>query len=86
MVKQSAFLFMYDIHKFIVFCQGTNDDLILECCLHFCNDKARDFMPKDRGGLDFNRITFRTENILFKMSRHKLLVNKFPPFLSRRPK
>lgn len=26
--------------------QGNNDDLILSCCLHYCQDKARDFMPK----------------------------------------
>ncbi|KAK6192689.1 hypothetical protein SNE40_004118 [Patella caerulea] len=27
---------------------GTNDDLILSCCLHYCKDKARDFMPKEK--------------------------------------
>ncbi|ESP00994.1 hypothetical protein LOTGIDRAFT_225561 [Lottia gigantea] len=27
---------------------GTNDDLILSCCLHYCKDKARDFMPKGK--------------------------------------
>ncbi|KAL4647573.1 telomerase-binding protein EST1A isoform X1 [Arapaima gigas] len=25
--------------------QGNNDDLILSCCLHYCKDKAKDFMP-----------------------------------------
>ncbi|KAG8122524.1 hypothetical protein E2320_018010 [Naja naja] len=25
--------------------QGNNDDLILSCCLHYCNDRAKDFMP-----------------------------------------
>ncbi|XP_064425172.1 telomerase-binding protein EST1A isoform X3 [Latimeria chalumnae] len=29
--------------------QGNNDDLILSCCLHYCKDKARDFMPTRRG-------------------------------------
>jgi len=29
--------------------QGNNDDLILSCCLHYCKDKARDFMPKSPG-------------------------------------
>ncbi|GCB80876.1 hypothetical protein scyTo_0022090, partial [Scyliorhinus torazame] len=24
---------------------GNNDDLILSCCLHYCKDKAKDFMP-----------------------------------------
>ncbi|KAK7088741.1 hypothetical protein V1264_022624 [Littorina saxatilis] len=27
---------------------GNNDDLILSCCLHYCKDMARDFMPKDK--------------------------------------
>lgn len=27
---------------------GNNDDLILSCCLHYCKDKARDFMTKDK--------------------------------------
>ncbi|KAH3884263.1 hypothetical protein DPMN_008240 [Dreissena polymorpha] len=31
--------------------QGNNDDLILSCCTHYCKDKARDFMPKDKGQL-----------------------------------
>lgn len=28
--------------------QGNNDDVILSCCLHFCKDKAKDFMPSQR--------------------------------------
>jgi len=32
--------------------QGNNDDLILSCCLHYCNDKARDFVPKSPGTHD----------------------------------
>ncbi|XP_075760553.1 telomerase-binding protein EST1A isoform X3 [Pelodiscus sinensis] len=28
--------------------QGSNDDLILSCCLHYCNDKAKDFMPTNK--------------------------------------
>ncbi|KAG7484868.1 hypothetical protein MATL_G00054390 [Megalops atlanticus] len=28
--------------------QGNNDDLILSCCLHYCKDKAKDFMPTNR--------------------------------------
>lgn len=27
---------------------GNNDDLILSCCLHYCKDMARDFMPKEK--------------------------------------
>ena len=33
------------------FSQGNNDDLILSCCTYYCKDKARDFMPKDRGSV-----------------------------------
>lgn len=32
-----------------VFLQGNNDDLILSCCLHYCKDKAKDFMPTSKG-------------------------------------
>lgn len=32
-----------------LFFQGNNDDLILSCCLHYCNDKAKDFMPSNKG-------------------------------------
>ncbi|XP_056675593.1 telomerase-binding protein EST1A isoform X2 [Monodelphis domestica] len=28
--------------------QGNNDDLILSCCLHYCKDKAKDFMPPNK--------------------------------------
>lgn len=27
---------------------GNNDDLILSCCLHYCKDMARDFMPREK--------------------------------------
>nr|XP_034797140.2 telomerase-binding protein EST1A isoform X3 [Pan paniscus] len=27
---------------------GNNDDLILSCCLHYCKDKAKDFMPASK--------------------------------------
>ncbi|XP_036823237.1 telomerase-binding protein EST1A isoform X2 [Oncorhynchus mykiss] len=30
--------------------QGNNDDVILSCCLHYCKDKAKDFMPAKRDG------------------------------------
>ncbi|XP_068187613.1 telomerase-binding protein EST1A [Antennarius striatus] len=30
--------------------QGNNDDVILSCCLHYCKDKAKDFMPNQRNG------------------------------------
>ncbi|XP_054720086.1 LOW QUALITY PROTEIN: telomerase-binding protein EST1A-like [Uloborus diversus] len=28
--------------------KGTNDDLILTCCLYYCKDRAKDYMPKSR--------------------------------------
>jgi protein SMG6 len=28
--------------------KGTNDELILGCCLHYCRDNARNFMPKNK--------------------------------------
>lgn len=31
-----------------VFFQGNNDDLILSCCLHYCKDKAKDYMPTSK--------------------------------------
>lgn len=34
------------LHVFLS--QGNNDDVILSCCLHFCKDKAKDFMPSQR--------------------------------------
>nr|XP_015816988.2 telomerase-binding protein EST1A isoform X1 [Nothobranchius furzeri] len=30
--------------------QGNNDDVILSCCLHYCNDKAKEFTPSQRNG------------------------------------
>uniref|UniRef100_A0A9J8DMT6 Telomerase-binding protein EST1A n=1 Tax=Cyprinus carpio carpio TaxID=630221 RepID=A0A9J8DMT6_CYPCA len=30
--------------------KGNNDDVILSCCLHYCQDKAKDFMSAERNG------------------------------------
>ncbi|AWO99831.1 EST1 DNA bind multi-domain protein [Scophthalmus maximus] len=30
--------------------QGNNDDVILSSCLHYCKDKAKEFMPDQRNG------------------------------------
>ncbi|XP_026075847.1 telomerase-binding protein EST1A-like isoform X1 [Carassius auratus] len=30
--------------------KGNNDDVILACCLHYCQDKAKGFMPAERNG------------------------------------
>ena len=39
---------VYICISFLYF-KGNNDDIILSCCLHYCKDKAREFMPKDKG-------------------------------------
>lgn len=31
-----------------LFSKGNNDDVILSCCLHYCKDKAKDFMPSEK--------------------------------------
>lgn len=36
------------VTQFSILCQGNNDDVILSCCLHYCKDKAKDFMPNQR--------------------------------------
>jgi len=39
-------------HEFFLFSmQGNNDDRILSCCLHYCKDNARDYMPRNSGQL-----------------------------------
>lgn len=42
-------VFLPDRGNVALFFQGNNDDLILSCCLHYCNDKAKDFMPSNKG-------------------------------------
>ena len=37
------------VHISFLYFKGNNDDIILSCCLHYCKDKAREFMPKDKG-------------------------------------
>lgn len=32
----------------VLFLKGNNDDVILSCCLHYCKDKAKDFMPNEK--------------------------------------
>uniref|UniRef100_H3A211 SMG6 nonsense mediated mRNA decay factor n=1 Tax=Latimeria chalumnae TaxID=7897 RepID=H3A211_LATCH len=46
--------------------QGNNDDLILSCCLHYCKDKARDFMPTRRD----DPIRLRREVVLLTDDRN----------------
>ncbi|KAK1157526.1 hypothetical protein AOXY_G25229 [Acipenser oxyrinchus oxyrinchus] len=46
--------------------QGNNDDLILSCCLHYCKDKAKDFMPTQKDG----PIRLRREVVLLTDDRN----------------
>ncbi|XP_030648686.1 telomerase-binding protein EST1A [Chanos chanos] len=66
--------------------QGNNDDVILSCCLHYCKDKARDFMPAQPDG----PIRLRREVVLLTDDRNlrvkaltrNVPVRDIPAFLS----
>ncbi|XP_056140451.1 telomerase-binding protein EST1A isoform X2 [Lampris incognitus] len=66
--------------------QGNNDDVILSCCLHYCNDKAKDFMPDQRNG----PVRLRREVVLLTDDRNlrvkaltrNVPVRDIPAFLS----
>lgn len=36
------------VYSVLFFLKGNNDDVILSCCLHYCKDKAKDFMPSEK--------------------------------------
>ncbi|CAH1802167.1 unnamed protein product, partial [Owenia fusiformis] len=46
---------------------GNNDDLILSCCLHYCQDKARDFMPRPDTG---KRVQLQRDVVLLTDDRN----------------
>uniref|UniRef100_UPI003AAD39D3 telomerase-binding protein EST1A n=1 Tax=Centroberyx gerrardi TaxID=166262 RepID=UPI003AAD39D3 len=66
--------------------QGNNDDMILSCCLHYCKDKAKDFMPDQRSG----PVRLRREVVLLTDDRNlrvkaltrNVPVRDIPAFLS----
>ncbi|XP_029924178.1 telomerase-binding protein EST1A isoform X2 [Myripristis murdjan] len=66
--------------------QGNNDDVILSCCLHYCKDKAKDFMPDHRSG----PVRLRREVVLLTDDRNlrvkaltrNVPVRDIPAFLS----
>uniref|UniRef100_A0A8B9H253 Telomerase-binding protein EST1A n=1 Tax=Astyanax mexicanus TaxID=7994 RepID=A0A8B9H253_ASTMX len=66
--------------------KGNNDDLILSCCLHYCQDKAKDFMPANREG----PVRLRREVVLLTDDRNlrvkaltrNVPVRDIPAFLS----
>ncbi|XP_074640176.1 telomerase-binding protein EST1A-like [Tubulanus polymorphus] len=45
---------------------GNNDDVILSCCIHYCQDKARDYMPRDKD----TPITLHREVVLLTADRN----------------
>ncbi|XP_075710269.1 telomerase-binding protein EST1A isoform X2 [Rhinoderma darwinii] len=46
--------------------KGNNDDLILSCCLHYCKDNAKDFMPSNKD----DPIRLRREVVLLTDDRN----------------
>ncbi|KAG9485830.1 hypothetical protein GDO78_008745 [Eleutherodactylus coqui] len=46
--------------------KGNNDDLILSCCLHYCKDNAKDFMPSKKD----DPIRLRREVVLLTDDRN----------------
>ncbi|XP_061595747.1 telomerase-binding protein EST1A [Cololabis saira] len=66
--------------------QGNNDDVILSCCLHYCKDKAKDFMPHQRNGtVKLQReVVLLTDdrNLRVKALTRNVPVRDIPAFLS----
>ncbi|XP_047463114.1 telomerase-binding protein EST1A [Mugil cephalus] len=66
--------------------QGNNDDVILSCCLHYCKDKAKDFMPQQRNGtIRLQReVVLLTDdrNLRVKALTRNVPVRDIPAFLS----
>ncbi|XP_072514511.1 telomerase-binding protein EST1A [Salminus brasiliensis] len=66
--------------------KGNNDDVILSCCLHYCQDKAKDFMPAHRDGLVRLRreVVLLTDdrNLRVKALTRNVPVRDIPAFLS----
>uniref|UniRef100_A0A3Q2XRK8 Telomerase-binding protein EST1A n=1 Tax=Hippocampus comes TaxID=109280 RepID=A0A3Q2XRK8_HIPCM len=67
--------------------QGNNDDVILSCCLHYCQDKAEDLMPDQRNGgtVRLHReVVLLTDdrNLRVKALTRNVPVREIPAFLS----
>ncbi|XP_058267513.1 telomerase-binding protein EST1A isoform X2 [Hemibagrus wyckioides] len=64
--------------------KGNNDDVILSCCLHYCKDKAKDFMPAQRGPVRLQReVVLLTDdrNLRVKALTRNVPVRDIPTFL-----
>ncbi|XP_026862235.2 telomerase-binding protein EST1A isoform X2 [Electrophorus electricus] len=66
--------------------KGNNDDVILSCCLHYCQDKAKDFMPvqRDRPVRLRREVVLLTDdrNLRVKALTKNVPVRDIPAFLS----
>ncbi|XP_077361086.1 telomerase-binding protein EST1A isoform X2 [Festucalex cinctus] len=66
--------------------QGNNDDVILTCCLHYCQDKAKDFMPDQGNGTVrlHRKVVLLTDdrNLRVKALTRNVPVRDIPAFLS----
>ncbi|XP_074528127.1 telomerase-binding protein EST1A [Halichoeres trimaculatus] len=66
--------------------QGNNDDVILSCCLHYCKDKAKDFMPHQKNGTVrlYREVVLLTDdrNLRVKALTRNVPVRDIPAFLS----
>ncbi|KAG5843960.1 hypothetical protein ANANG_G00156430 [Anguilla anguilla] len=66
--------------------QGNNDDLILSCCLNYCKDKAKDFMPtqRDEPVRLHREVVLLTDdrNLRVKALTRNVPVRDIPAFLS----
>ncbi|KAL5017254.1 hypothetical protein ScPMuIL_006843 [Solemya velum] len=64
---------------------GNNDDLILSCCLHYCKDKAKDYMQKDKDAPVrlYRDVVLLTDdrNLRLKAHTHNVPVKDVPSFL-----
>ncbi|XP_070591614.1 telomerase-binding protein EST1A isoform X2 [Erythrolamprus reginae] len=65
--------------------QGNNDDLVLSCCLHYCKDRAKDFMPakKDDPIRLLREVVLLTDdrNLRVKALTRNVPVRDIPTFL-----
>ncbi|XP_048648848.1 telomerase-binding protein EST1A isoform X2 [Marmota marmota marmota] len=65
---------------------GNNDDLILSCCLHYCKDKAKDFMPisKEEPIRLLREVVLLTDdrNLRVKALTRNVPVRDIPAFLT----
>ncbi|KAG8200431.1 hypothetical protein JTE90_000514 [Oedothorax gibbosus] len=65
--------------------KGTNDDLILTCCLNYCKDRAESFMPKNRDDpiTLFREVVLLTDdrNLRVKALAHHVPVRDLLSFL-----